>query len=176
MCTSRTTRRPSVSQNSERSQPGYSSLTPPLGTSAVRWCDLRQQWQPQAHRQRLRSEHGQLGKSLAHTRASTDTPLHCALQYGNDVFFTHNSPNTAVLDGNEFATPSGAVYKWPGKSGSIDSGGSCPANRADVSMCSTMTIDGSPGAGDTMYNCQPCPTCSAGQEGTVESRIDNARE
>ena len=96
------------------------------------------------------------------------------MQYGHDVAFAHNSPNTAVLDGNEFATPSGAVYKYSGATGDITSGGSCPANRADVSMCTPMTIDGSPGAGDIVYTCGPCPICAAGEEGTVNARVRNA--
>ena len=108
-----------------------------------------------------------------HVRASTDTPLHCALQNGHDVSFHHNSPNTAVLDGNEFATPSGAVLKAYDATGDITSGGSCPANRNDVSMCTAMTIDGSPGAGDNVYNCLSC-TCAAGEEGTVEPRVYSA--
>ena len=112
-----------------------------------------------------------------YARASTDTPLHCALQKGNDVFFSNlfDAPDTAVLDGNEFATPNGAVYKWSGATGDITSGGSCSANRNDVSMCTGMTIGGSPDAGDTMYTCLPCGACPAGQQGTVKARVRNAR-
>ena len=108
-----------------------------------------------------------------HARASTDTPLHCALQWGKGIYFGHNSPNTAVLDGNEFATPSGAVYKESGRTGDITSGGSCAANRNDVSMCTAMTIDGSPDAGDIVYTCLSC-ACTAGEEGTVEPRVYSA--
>ena len=117
------------------------------------------------------------GTVAGYARASTDTPLHCALQSGNDVYFggSFDSPYTAVLDGNLFATPSGAVYKESGATGSIAGRGSCPANRADVGMCSTMTIDGSPGAGDIVYTCGPCPICAAGEEGTVNARVRNAR-
>ena len=109
-----------------------------------------------------------------HARASTDTPLHCALQYGNDVYFRHYSPDTAVLDGNLFATPSGAVYKLSGATGDITSRGSCAANRNDVSMCTAMTIDGTPGAGDIVYTCGSCSGCTAGQRGTVKARAGAA--
>ena len=111
-----------------------------------------------------------------YARASTDTPLHCALQYGHDIEFGINfdAPKTAVLEGCEFATPSGAVYKHSGATGDITSGGSCANDRAEVGMCSAMTIDGSPGAGDIVYTCPPCGVCTAGQEGTVEARVHAA--
>ena len=39
-------------------------------------------------------------RRAARARASTDTPLHCAFQGGNDVRFGHRSPDTAVLEGH----------------------------------------------------------------------------